>query len=132
MGELGVKQCHNVTPRAEGAGLLVDAILAGDLRNEMSSNELAKLTHYNGAAPGCLFAFLRADPERDQPPANLITFSWDGCGKPSGVARPATTRTSTPIAENGRPQMAFKNGSDSSLLVPDRYCWSGWEPTRFP
>ena len=27
---------------------------------------------------GCLF-FIKADPEWDQPPANLIIFPWDGC-----------------------------------------------------
>lgn len=72
MGELGVKQCHDVTPRAEGAGSLVGALLAGDLGNEMLRNELAKLTQYDGVAHGWLFVFIKADPEWNQPPANLI------------------------------------------------------------
>ncbi len=57
MGELGVEQGDDVTPRAEGAGLLVDAILAGDFRNEVLGNELAKLAQYDGVALGWLFVF---------------------------------------------------------------------------
>ena len=57
MGVLGVEQRHDVTPRAEGAGLLVDAIFAGDLRNKVLRNELAKLTQYDGIALGWLFIF---------------------------------------------------------------------------
>ena len=57
MGELGIKQGHDVTPRAEGSGLLVDAMLAGDFRNEVLRNELAKLTQYDGIALGWLFSF---------------------------------------------------------------------------
>jgi hypothetical protein len=57
MGELGVEQGHNVTPRAEGAGLLVDTILVDDFRNEVLRNGLAKLTQHDGIAFGCLFVF---------------------------------------------------------------------------
>ncbi len=51
MGELGVEQGHDVTPRAEGARLA-----------------------------DCLF-FIKVDPEWDQPPANLIILPWDGCDR---------------------------------------------------
>lgn len=57
MGQLGIEQGHDMTPWAEGAGLLVDAIFAGDFRHEVLRNELAKLTQYDGTTLGQLFVF---------------------------------------------------------------------------
>lgn len=57
MGEWGIEQGYDVTPWAEGARLLVDAILTGDFRDEVLRNELAKLTQYDGIALGWLFVF---------------------------------------------------------------------------
>ena len=52
-----VEQCHDVTPRAEGARLLVDAVFACDFRDEVLSNELAKLTQYDSVTLGWLVVF---------------------------------------------------------------------------
>jgi hypothetical protein len=57
MGELGVEQCHDVTPRTEGARLLADTVFPSDFSDEVLRNELAKLTQYDGIALGWLFVF---------------------------------------------------------------------------
>lgn len=73
MGELCIKQCYDVTPRTKGAGWLVEAILTSDLRDEISRNELAMLTQYDGIAFGGLF-YNKTDPWWNLPTSNLIIF----------------------------------------------------------
>ena len=43
VGELGVEQADDMTSRAEGAGLLFDTGLTGQLRHQVRRNEVAKL-----------------------------------------------------------------------------------------
>ena len=43
VGDLGIKQAHDMTPRTERAGVLFHASLAGQFGNQMRRNEVAKL-----------------------------------------------------------------------------------------
>ena len=43
VGDLGIKQAHDMTPRTERAGVIFDAGLTGQLRHQMRRNEVAKL-----------------------------------------------------------------------------------------
>jgi hypothetical protein len=43
VGDLGIKQTHDMTPRTERAGVIFDAGLTGQLRHQMRWNEVAKL-----------------------------------------------------------------------------------------
>ena len=57
MCELGVEQCHGVTSRAGGAGLLVDAILTGGLCDEVfGMSPQSKLNTMTSRLAGCLFS----------------------------------------------------------------------------
>ena len=42
-GQLGVEQTHRVSPRAEGAGVLLHAALPGQMRHQVRGNEIAEL-----------------------------------------------------------------------------------------
>ena len=58
VGELGIKQADNVTPRSEGAGLIFHAGRACQSRHQMRRNEVAKLAQQREFAGGWLVASL--------------------------------------------------------------------------
>ena len=51
VGQLGVEQADDLTPRAEGAGVVFDASVARQFGHQMWRNEVAKLTE-NGEFSG--------------------------------------------------------------------------------
>ena len=58
VGELGIKQADDVTPRTEGPRLICHAGRAGQARHQMRRNEVAKLAQQREFAGGWLVASL--------------------------------------------------------------------------
>ena len=58
VGELGIKQTDDVTPRTESAGLIIHAGLAGQSRHQMRWNEVAKLAQQREFTGGWLVSCL--------------------------------------------------------------------------
>ena len=58
VGELGIKQTDDVTPRTKGAGLIFHAGLACQSRHQMRRNEVAKLAQQREFAGGWLVSCL--------------------------------------------------------------------------
>ena len=72
VGELREEQAHDMAPRREGARLLFDAMLAGELGHEVGRNEIAKLGEDGQRCLGWFVCFHQADPEWDRPPATTF------------------------------------------------------------
>ena len=57
MSELGVEQCHGLTPRAGGERLLADAMLTGGLRDEvLGMSSQSRLNTMTSRLAGCPFS----------------------------------------------------------------------------
>ena len=50
MGELGVEQAHDMTPRREAAGFFCDARVPGQLGDQVRGNQIAELAQEGEAA----------------------------------------------------------------------------------
>ncbi len=81
MSDLGIEKSDDMTPHAEGAGLLIETVLASELRDKLSRNELADLSQDWDFRRGRFIFIQQADPGWDGPPAPFlfINWLWDGC-----------------------------------------------------
>ena len=59
MGELGIQQRHDMTPRRKGARFLIHPMFARQLAYQLSRNKVAKLMQYTQLVRGwfCPFGF---------------------------------------------------------------------------
>ena len=94
VGELREEQAGHMAPRGEGAGLLINPVLAGELRDEMRGSELAELGEDGQLGMSWFLIFHQAHPEWDGPPGTLKITSVCGmaedvinCFAKNGVGR---------------------------------------------
>src|SRR5690606_16966066 len=83
VGQLREQQADDVAPRAEGATLLLDAVLTCQARDEVGRNEIAQLVKQAepalGWLAGCRFHYTPTLWQGRGPPASL-SFTQAGCG----------------------------------------------------